>query len=78
MTRPHTQSQVILRYRDHVTNQKHYIFTFTRPIDPKRSRVMTYDEGTPPTKSRNTSTAWSYDKSKTLHLHYRKAYGPQT
>ena len=50
----HLQSHVTIRYRDHVTNEKRFISTFTRPMDPKRSRVVTYDNGTSPTKSRDT------------------------
>ena len=30
------------------------------------------------TKPRDTSISWSPDKSKTLYLHFHKAYGPQT
>ena len=33
-----------------------------RPMDPKLSRVVTQDERTPPTKSRDTSISWSRDK----------------
>ena len=47
-------------------------------MDPKLNRLVTLDEGTPPTKSRDISTTWSRDKSKTLYLHFHKAYGPQT
>ena len=57
---------------------KRYIFTFARPIYPKLRNVVTQDEGTPPTKSCDTSTTWSCDNSKTLYLHFHKAYGPQT
>ena len=32
---PQPQSHVILQYRGHVKNQKRFIFTFTRPMDPK-------------------------------------------
>ena len=51
MRGPHPQSHVILRYRGHVTNKKRYISTFTRPMDPKLIRVVTYDERTSPAKS---------------------------
>ena len=51
MRGPHPQSHVILRYRGHVTNKKCYISTFTRPMDPKLIRVVTYDERTSPAKS---------------------------
>ena len=51
----HPQSQVTLRYRVHVTNQKRYIATFTRPVDPKLSRVVTWDDETPRKKSSDTS-----------------------
>ena len=33
-----------------------------RPMDPKLSRVVTKDERTPPTKSRDTLISWSRDK----------------
>ena len=33
--------------RGHVTNERHYISTFTRPIDLKFSMVVTQDEGAP-------------------------------
>ena len=46
-------------------------------MDPQLSRLVTLDEGTPPTKSRDISTAWSRDKSKTLYIHFHKAYEPQ-
>ena len=32
--------------RGHVTNKKRYISTFTSPMAPKLSRVVTLDEGT--------------------------------
>ena len=51
MRGPHPQSHVILRYRGHVTNKKRYISTFTRPMDPKLIRVVTYNERTSPAKS---------------------------
>ena len=54
------------------------ILTFTRPMYPKFRRVVTQDEGTPPTKLRDTLTTWSRDNSKMLYLHFRKAYGSQT
>ena len=40
------------------------ISTFTRSIGTKPSRVMTWNEGTPPTKSGDASISWSHDKSK--------------
>ena len=72
------QNHVTLRYRGNVTDKKHYISTFTKPMDPKLSRVVTQDERTSPTKSRDISTTWSREKSKTLYIHFHKAYGPQT
>ena len=78
MRGPHQQSHVTHRYSGHVTNKKRYISTFTRPMDLKLSRLVTQDEGIPPTKSRDTPITWSRDKSKTLYLHFHKAYGPQT
>ena len=78
MRRPHPQSHVTLRYRGHVINQKRYISTFTRPMYPKLRSVVTLDDGTPPTKSRDSSTTWSRDKSNTLYLHFHKVYGSQT
>ena len=41
MRGPHPQSHMILRYRGHVTNKKRYISVFTKPMDPKLSRVAT-------------------------------------
>ena len=41
MRGPHLQSQVTHQLRGHVTNQKRYISTFARPMDPKLSMVMT-------------------------------------
>ena len=38
------------------------ISTSIRSMDPKPSRVVTYDERTPSTKSRDTSIPWSRDK----------------
>ena len=39
MRGPHLQSHMTHQPRGHVTNQKRYIYTFTRPMDPKLSRV---------------------------------------
>ena len=78
MRTPHSQSHMTLQYRGHVTNKKRYIFTCTRPMNPKLSRVVIQDEGTSPTTLCDTITTWSRDKSKMLHLHFHKAYGPQT
>ena len=59
----------------------------SRPIDTKPSRLTSRptdtkpsrgDEGTPPTKSRDTSISWSRDKYKTLYFHFHKAYVTQT
>ena len=49
-----------------------------RPMCTKLSRVVIYDEGTPPTNSRDTSMAWSREKSKPSYPHNHRAYGPQT
>ena len=49
----HLQSHVTFQYRRHVAKEKRYISFFTSPMDPKLSRVVTYDEGTSPTKSRH-------------------------
>ena len=65
MRGPHPQSRVTLRYCGHETNKKRCISTFTRLIYPKLRRVLTQDEGTPPTKSRDKSTTWSHDNSGT-------------
>ena len=78
MKGPHPQSHVTFWCRGHVANKKRYITTFTRPIDPKLSRVVSWDERNPPTKSGDTLILWSCDKEKTLYLHFHKAYGPQT
>ena len=64
MREPHLQSHVTHQPRGHVTNQKRYIFTFTRPTDPKLCRVVAQDEEISSTKSHDTSTTWSRDKSK--------------
>ena len=52
-----------LRYRGHVTNKKH-ISTFTRPMYPKLSRVVTQDEKTPLPKSLDSLISWSRNKLK--------------
>ena len=75
MRGPHPQSHVTLCYRGHVTNKKRYNSTFTKPMDPKLSRVVAQDEGAQPTKPRDTLTTWSRDKSKTLYLHFLKTCG---
>ena len=49
MKGPHPQSHVTDRSSGHVTNQRRYIQTFTSPMDPKLSRVVTQNEGTPST-----------------------------
>ena len=77
MRGPHPQNPVTIRYRGQVINKKRYISTFTEPVDPKLSSEVTYDEGTPPKKSRDTSITSSRDKSKTFYLHIHKAHGPK-
>ena len=77
MRGPYPQSHVTLCYRGHVTNKKRYNSTFTKPMDPKLSRVVAQDEGAQPTKPRDTLTTWSRDKSKTLYLHFLKTCGSQ-
>ena len=47
-----------------MTNKKRYISTVTWPMDPKLSSVVMQDEGTSPTKLRDTSTSRSRDKQK--------------
>ena len=42
---PHPKSHETLRYFGHVTNKKRYISTFTRPMDPKLSKVLTQMRG---------------------------------
>ena len=44
----------------------------------KLSRVVNYGKKTPHTKSRYLLIKWSRDKCKTLYLHFRNIYGPQT
>ena len=66
MKAPNPHSHVTLRYRGHVTNKIRYISTFTRPMYPKLSRVVTQDERTPPTKSRDSSISRSRDKIKNV------------
>ena len=66
MRLPNSQCDVTLRYRGHVTNKISYISTFTRPMYPKLSRVVTQDDRTPPTKSRDSSISRSRDKIKNV------------
>ena len=49
-----------------------------RLMDPKLSRVVTWDERTPLTKSRDTLITLSRYRSKALCFNFHKAYGPQT
>ena len=77
MKGPHLQSHVTLRYRGHVTNKKKLYLHFHKAYGHQISTVVTQDKGIPLTKSRDTSVAWSRDKSKTLYLHIHKAHGPQ-
>ena len=42
---PHAKSHETLRYFGQVTNKKRYISTFTRPMDPKLSKVLTQMRG---------------------------------
>ena len=51
----HPRSHVIPWYCAHVTNKRRYISTFTRPMNPKLGRVVTYAEGTQPARSRDTA-----------------------
>ena len=37
---PHPKSHETLRYFGHVANKKRYISTFTRPMDPKLSKML--------------------------------------
>ena len=46
MRGPHPQSHLTHRPRGQVANQKRYISTFTRPMEPKLGWLMTYDVGT--------------------------------
>ena len=77
MKEPHPQSHVTHHPSGHMTNQRRYITTFARPMDPKLSRVLAQDEGTPSTMSRDTLTMWSRDKLKLLYLHFLKTCGYQ-
>ena len=43
---PHQQSHVTLQYHGRVINKQRYISTFTRPMNLKRSRVVTKTRGT--------------------------------
>ena len=54
MRGPHLRSHVTHQVRGHVTNRKRCTSTFTRPMDPKLSWVVTQDERTSPTKSRRS------------------------
>ena len=62
----------------HMANQRLCISTFSRPMDPKLSTVVTQDKGTSPAGLRNRSIKWSRDKSKLFHLYFHKVQGPQT
>ena len=55
------------------TNKKRNNSFFTRAIDHKLYSVGTLDEEAAHTKSPDTSTKWSRDKSKRLYLHFHKA-----
>ena len=46
MRGPHPQSHPTHRPRGQVANQKRYISTFTRTMEPKLGWLMTYDVGT--------------------------------
>ena len=41
MSRPQPQGHVKHQYRGYVTSKKNCISTFTRPLDPKGSRMVT-------------------------------------
>ena len=47
-----------------MTKKKRFISIFTRPMAPKRSRMVTGDEEITPTKSRDTSITWSRENQK--------------
>ena len=48
---------------------------FPIPMDPKFSRVVTSDEGTPPKKARaDIVVTW---QTKAIYLHFQKVYGLQ-
>ena len=57
-----TQNRVTLRYCGKVTNKERHISTFTRPMYPKLSRVVTLNKKTRPTELRDTLMSWSHDK----------------
>ena len=78
MRLPHPQSHMTFQYCGHMTNIKRYISTFTRPKDPKFSRVVTQDDKTPSKNSRDTSIVWSRNKSKIFYLYFHKTQGPET
>ena len=58
------RSHVTHQARGYLANQKRYISTFTRPTDPKLSRVVAQDEEISSTKSHDTPTMWSRGKAK--------------
>ena len=72
MRGPNQQSHMIHQPHGQVTNQKRYIFSFARPVDPKYSRLVTLDEAIPRKKSRDTSIKMSCDKLKIFHFHFHK------
>ena len=73
----HLQSHVIHRPRGHVTNQKRYISTFTRPTDPKFWRLVAQDEEILSPKSHGTSITWSRGKSKNYIFTFARPMDPK-
>ena len=69
---PYLQNHVTHLPSVHATNQKRYISSFARPVDPKYSRLVTLDEAIPRKKSRDTSIKMSCDKLKIFHFHFHK------
>ena len=78
MREPHPQRRVKHEPSGLVTHQRCYTSTFTRPMDPKLSRLVTQDKEISPTKSSESSIKWSRDKSKIFYLHFHTVQGPQT
>ena len=64
MRETHPKIHRTFQSRGHLANEKRYISTFTRSMAPERSKVVTQDEETTPTKTRDISITWSRTKIK--------------
>ena len=73
MREPHQQSHMTHRPRGHVTNQKRYISTFTRPWPPKLSIVLAQIRGPIP---KNHVTLRSFSQATTQKCHISSTTRP--